>query len=848
MSQEDIHTCLDWLLHEQGELQSASFGLSKDGVLSASHLQKVKQQNISNYNETIAKVIAKHKLSNTEARQLSQAYDSLKAVSSKRTACMEVMAGVASLEDPIETLASEFDSRAVHLVNLGYNNRQPGGPLQSNESMAKTAQNCVAGVRNNWRWIGTVLQCTQVHLHNAATYHQFFHEVEEVEYWMNTALSRIHLTFDKSGLKGEASDVMIIQDEMKDHLLAYLQWQSKVDRLFDRAKDIIPVQVRVERNQEPKPVVALTDYKTSEIEFIEGETLTLLDNSKKEKWLVKNERDQSCLVPAVLLLVPAPSGTAVDAAVRLRIQLLALWTASIKRLGFQMIAFMTLVFRDWTDEEIKDIQAMSSKEKRELIRVLENIEETLLKNWTGYGDFQLLQERMSQLRMILEESTNKKGKGRDSETSSTVVVQIKSLDDLLNKYKDFWAYWETYKVIVELLQQPKYLLVCDRWDQLKYITTAHFVKFWDTKVDLQVDQYSRADFRSDEYSRVDQSLILAETPTEKFPVREFPPTNEKETQEIEEIVEEETVTKTHTVQKSVPDFPEGVPEDDLYMSEDIYETREETTTDQIYSSVEEETSVLIIKSVVDPRTNTLISVQEAVLHGILDQVEGTYVNPLTKEVMKLIDAQNEGFVIMQTQSRKTISKEDQSYGLLTIKTIKENRPYTIKAVLDPSNDEEISVSEGVKRGIIDTKANIYKMDNGDTISISDAIESGLVIAEFSDGPEASHEPETVTKTYTVHGVIDQKRKKKVSFVDAVALCLLDKDDGCYVNNVTREKVPVSEAIMKGFIKARLVKDPSKLSINPNNNMVIEKFSTAKAKIMQAVKISKAFKAASNGNA
>ena len=46
-------------------------------------------------------------------------------------------------------------------------------------------------------------------------YFQFFHEVEEVEYWMNTALSRIHLTFDKSGLKGEASDVMIIQDEMK---------------------------------------------------------------------------------------------------------------------------------------------------------------------------------------------------------------------------------------------------------------------------------------------------------------------------------------------------------------------------------------------------------------------------------------------------------------------------------------------------------------------------------------------------------------------------------------------------------------------------------------------------------
>ena len=44
---------------------------------------------------------------------------------------------------------------------------------------------------------------------------QFFHEVEEVEYWMNTTLSRIHLTFDRSRLKGEASDVILIQDEMK---------------------------------------------------------------------------------------------------------------------------------------------------------------------------------------------------------------------------------------------------------------------------------------------------------------------------------------------------------------------------------------------------------------------------------------------------------------------------------------------------------------------------------------------------------------------------------------------------------------------------------------------------------
>lgn len=44
---------------------------------------------------------------------------------------------------------------------------------------------------------------------------QFFHEVDEVEYWMNTTLSRIHLTFDRSKLSGDRSDVKVIQEEMK---------------------------------------------------------------------------------------------------------------------------------------------------------------------------------------------------------------------------------------------------------------------------------------------------------------------------------------------------------------------------------------------------------------------------------------------------------------------------------------------------------------------------------------------------------------------------------------------------------------------------------------------------------
>ena len=50
---------------------------------------------------------------------------------------------------------------------------------------------------------------------STACFFQYFHEVDEVEYWMNTTLSRIHLTFDRSKLSGDHSDVKVIQEEMK---------------------------------------------------------------------------------------------------------------------------------------------------------------------------------------------------------------------------------------------------------------------------------------------------------------------------------------------------------------------------------------------------------------------------------------------------------------------------------------------------------------------------------------------------------------------------------------------------------------------------------------------------------
>jgi len=52
---------------------------------------------------------------------------------------------------------------------------------------------------------------------------------------------------------------------IQDVLLAYLQWQGKVESLFERAKSVVPVPLRLSKVEEERPVVALTDFRSSEV-------------------------------------------------------------------------------------------------------------------------------------------------------------------------------------------------------------------------------------------------------------------------------------------------------------------------------------------------------------------------------------------------------------------------------------------------------------------------------------------------------------------------------------------------------------------------------------------------------
>lgn len=117
---------------------------------------------------------------------------------------------------------------------------------------------------------------------------------------------------------------------------------------------------------------------------------------------------------------------------------------------------------------------------------------------------------------------------------------------------------------------------------------------------------------------------------------------------------------------------------DGYEEEESYQTYEETTvtsTDQVMSSVEEERSTFVITSVTDPRDDDKeLSLQEAIMLGIIDQTTNQYINPDTGDVCSITAAMNDGKIMFEFTSRKKIREEKKSYGIISIKTTKENRP------------------------------------------------------------------------------------------------------------------------------------------------------------------------------
>lgn len=73
-------------------------------------------------------------------------------------------------------------------------------------------------------------------------------------------------------------------------------------------------------------------------------------------------------------------------------------------------------------------------------------------------------------------------------------------------------------------------------------------------------------------------------------------------------------------------------------------------------------------------------------------------NIVTGETMSFQEAMGMGDIIVEFKSQKKIREEKSSYGIITVKTSVETRPYTVTGAIDPKTEMELNVDEAYKKG------------------------------------------------------------------------------------------------------------------------------------------------------
>lgn len=262
---------------------------------------------------------------------------------------------------------------------------------------------------------------------------------------------------------------------------------------------------------------------------------------------------------------------------------------------------------------------------------------------------------------------------------------------------------------------------------------------------------------------------------------------------------------------------------------------EALSQEQLTSTSLEEKKRFVIRSVVDLRDDSEISLQEALSAGIIDPGRGVYVNLSSGRPMAIPLAMNEGLIKVEYVSTKRSAEKTEAFGLITIRTQIDHREYSISGAIDALTAEKVGVDEARRRGLINEAEDWYLIGTTEErLPLIQAIDQGWVFASYDDANDTGGggEPTYEVHTYAVREVKDHVRQTNVSFAEAVRRGLIDRETGDYVNNLTGERIHVVDAIQNGTLQAKLVNDVAGLNVSPSNAVVVDRIQKINRRIIK----------------
>jgi hypothetical protein len=234
------------------------------------------------------------------------------------------------------------------------------------------------------------------------------------------------------------------------------------------------------------------------------------------------------------------------------------------------------------------------------------------------------------------------------------------------------------------------------------------------------------------------------------------------------------------------------------------------------------TKVYTLISVKDPENDTEYDPVEAERRGLINKIQGIYMNPITGDKISIREAIERGFIkaeLIEEPDYADLPQDATHYA--TMEAVREQKSAHMVAVIDVRTGEEISVLEALQRGLVDPSTGAYTNPlTGEVFTMQQAVDKGLVKASVkSQGSSLFTQTPKLTKTFEVMSVVDPRTQENVSMPEAIRRGLVDPQTGMYIDVATGQKIPLDKAVEKGLVST----DGGEVKLVPTEELGSMKF-------------------------
>ncbi|KZC14108.1 Dystonin [Dufourea novaeangliae] len=183
------------------------------------------------------------------------------------------------------------------------------------------------------------------------------------------------------------------------------------------------------------------------------------------------------------------------------------------------------------------------------------------------------------------------------------------------------------------------------------------------------------------------------------------------------------------------------------------------------------------REIVDVRNDTKVTLVEAMKQGIMNPVTGKYMHGLTMEKLSLKEARR----------RKLIVKP------MTLKDCRDSEIIDESGrITSPAHRTKLTVTEAIERGVLDADRlnSIVDARTGEAITLSEALNRGLINPEKATYRDANSEEELALSTAVEKGLVTSLAQKTIFDIDG------------FRDPLTGEYVSLNAALLKGLISSK----------------------------------------------